>query len=56
MKTRLALAVLVAAGSFAVAGPASATDCSNPKEPCTGACQINRNFGTGDLRPIVCYA
>lgn len=52
--TRLVLAGAVVASLTAVS-PASATDCSNPKEPC-GGCSINRNFSTEDLRPIRCYA
>lgn len=36
--------------------PAHATKCdeSNPKDDC-GGCELNRDFSTEDLRPIVCY-
>jgi hypothetical protein len=37
---RLALAGLVAAGAAALATPAAANDCSNPKDPC-GGCHLN---------------
>lgn len=52
---RLVLAAALAASFVLPATSASATDCSNPKEPC-GGCQVNPNFSTHDLRPIVCYA
>lgn len=36
------------------ATPAYANDCSDKPSQC-GGCQINRDFSTEDLRPIVCY-
>ncbi|HEX2195403.1 MAG TPA: hypothetical protein VHJ76_00635 [Actinomycetota bacterium] len=52
---RLALAtgLITAALGFA---PAHATQCDpdNPKDDC-GGCELNRDFSTEDLRPIVCY-
>lgn len=49
----LATGLITAALGFA---PAHATQCDpdNPKSDC-GGCEINRNFSTEDLRPIVCY-
>ena len=52
---RLALLVALISGLFGAA-PAYANDCSGtkPVQQC-GGCQINRNFSTEDMRPIVCY-
>jgi cytidine deaminase len=51
---RLAIATTVAAGLVAIAAPAQANDCSNPKQPC-GGCRINWEMSTQDPRPIICY-
>jgi hypothetical protein len=51
---RLAVATGLVVGLMGMTAPAQANDCSDPKRPC-GGCQINRNFSTEDLRPIVCY-
>ena len=51
---RLVLATGLITAMFGLS-PAQATKCEeNPKEPC-GGCQLNRDFSTEDLRPIVCY-
>lgn len=52
---RLVLATGLITAMFGFS-PAHATKCdeSNPKDDC-GGCQINRDFSTEDLRPIVCY-
>jgi hypothetical protein len=55
LAARLVLAGALAA-SFATVSPASATECTQPGKPCTAACHLNGDFGTGDLRPIVCYS
>jgi hypothetical protein len=51
--TRLLLAAAVLAGCAATAVPASANDCSDPKQPC-GGCSLN--LQTDDpTRLIVCH-
>lgn len=54
MKTtaRLLLATALAA-SFAVASPASANDCSDPKRPC-GGCSVNLQ-ATEVTQIVRCY-
>ena len=49
------MSVFVVAG-LSIGAPANANDCSDtkPGEQC-GGCQLNPNFSTEDLRPIVCY-
>jgi hypothetical protein len=51
---RLAIATSLVAGLMAIAAPAQANDCSNPKQPC-GGCHINWEMSTQDPRPIICY-
>lgn len=51
---RLAFATGLVAGLMAMATPAQANDCSNPKQQC-GGCHINWEMSTEDPRPIVCY-
>jgi hypothetical protein len=51
--TRLLLVAAVLAGCAATAVPASANDCSDPKQPC-GGCSLN--LQTDDpTRLIVCH-
>lgn len=58
MKKALRLAIMSAlvVSALSIASPASATDCSDtkPGQQC-GGCQLNRNFSSEDLRPVVCY-
>jgi hypothetical protein len=54
--TRLALAAVLAGSFAATAAPASANDCSNPKNPC-GGCSLNTAaLERGDVTHlIVCH-
>jgi hypothetical protein len=53
---RLALMSVLVVSGLSIATPASANDCSDtkPGQQC-GGCQLNPNFSSEDLRPIVCY-
>jgi hypothetical protein len=53
---RLAIVGGLVAATLGIGSPANATDCSDtkPGQQC-GGCQLNRDFSTEDLRPIVCY-
>jgi len=53
---RLAIAMGLVTAVLGITPAALANDCSNtkPGQQC-GGCQLNPNFSTEDLRPIVCY-
>jgi nitrate/TMAO reductase-like tetraheme cytochrome c subunit len=51
---RLAIATGLVAGLMAIAAPAHANDCSNPKQTC-GGCHINWRISSEDPRPVICY-
>ena len=53
---RLAIVTGLMTATLGISPAAHATDCSNqkPGQQC-GGCQLNPDFSTEDLRPIVCY-
>ena len=53
---RLAIVMGLMTVVLGITPHALATDCSDakPGQQC-GGCQLNRDFSTDDLRPIVCY-